>query len=57
MAGIYMRLLKNKYLSRRASFQQFRNKFMAAAEIHLESDANREAHLQTLVNAFARIDL
>jgi len=30
---------------------------MAAAEIHLESDANREAHLQTLVNAFARIDL
>ena len=57
MAGIYMRLLKDKYLSRRASFQQFRNKFMAAAEIHLESDANREAHLQTLVNAFARIDL
>ncbi len=57
MAGLYMRLLKNKYLSRRATFQQFRNKFMAAAEIQLENSADRDAYLQTLVIAFAKIDL
>lgn len=57
MAKLYMRLLKDKYLSRRATFQQFRDKFMAAAEVHLESNESKDQYLQTLVNAFARIDL
>ena len=57
MADLYMRLLRDKYLSRRATFQQFRNKFMASAEIHLENSAKRDAQLQTLIAAFAKIDL
>lgn len=57
MSKLYMRLLKDKYLSRRATFEQFRDKFMAAAEVHLEGSNSKSAHLQTLTNAFARIDL
>ena len=57
MADLYMRLLRDKYLSRRATFQQFRNKFMASAEIHLENSEDRDAQLQTLITAFAKIDL
>lgn len=57
MSSLYMRLMRSKTLSSRESFQGFRDKFMANAEIHLADHEAKDQHLNTLTKAFAAIDL
>ncbi|MCO4782767.1 MAG: M4 family metallopeptidase [Candidatus Cloacimonetes bacterium] len=57
VANIYMRMMKAKMLSRRASFIDFRDKFLVAADLELEGNGDKDALMTTVKNAFARIDL
>lgn len=57
VAAIYMRMMKSKMLSRRASFTDFRDKFVVAADLELEGNSDKDALMTTVKNAFARIDL
>jgi bacillolysin len=57
MADIYMRVLKNRMLSSRASFTEFRDRFLAAADLHLQGHAKRDVYLATINQAFRKIDL
>ena len=57
MADIYFRVLKDRWLSNRSTFNEFRSNFMAAAELHMEGSAKKDQHLETLRLAFRKIDL
>ncbi|PCJ17456.1 MAG: hypothetical protein COB02_13620 [Candidatus Cloacimonadota bacterium] len=57
VAAIYMRMMRSKMLSRRASFTDFRDKWLVAADLELDGNDDKKALMATVKNAFARIDL
>jgi Zn-dependent metalloprotease len=57
MADIYVRLMKDKYLARSATFAQFKEKLLACATLHLEKNAKKDVYLTTLEKAFKAIGM
>ncbi|MFC1745048.1 M4 family metallopeptidase [Candidatus Riflebacteria bacterium] len=57
VSKIYMRLLKDKYLSYSATWNEFKDKFLAASAIELKDLENEMEYMKTVKKAFQYIGL
>ena len=57
LSKIYFKMLKEKILSSNASFEDFKEGLLAAAELVLQNSGKRHSHMNTLAKAFERIEL
>ena len=57
LLDIYVRAMNDRLYSQRASFKEFRDALMAAADLQLQGHEKRDAYLKTLQKSFAAIGL
>ncbi|MBI4863642.1 MAG: M4 family metallopeptidase [Candidatus Riflebacteria bacterium] len=57
LIDIYVRAMKDGLYSQRATFKEFRDAIMAAADLHLQGHEKRDAYLLTMQKSFAAIGL